>query len=331
MMKLLMAKNKNIMATHIMEATGLRVIGMYVREFFHWGWEETGQMNDSGLDGEIIPRTKCGHDLGANIKVQSKCGPGYISSEDENYITIKPYSSADRLKEHVEGWNKSVLPVILVYTNPEKRNKNGNKYYDLKNPSAWWIRVDTYEYGVDGKSVIKIPKINKFQEHSKGELYKLVKPFVKDWTHYPLVAPSKYDLFIYNSLNIFTDAKKFYSQWALVGCEIQWNLHTLPVKLSRIGWRHITNKARKDRVRKSMCLLPIARKILELSKDIEPVVLKSDYGYKVGSDTFTMHLGYRARVIIDGKEEKVQVVLKRHVSRSHQVEKLWFYSVHIIK
>ena len=34
-----MSKRKgNTMATHAVEATGLRVISMYVQEYFHWGW-----------------------------------------------------------------------------------------------------------------------------------------------------------------------------------------------------------------------------------------------------------------------------------------------------
>ena len=66
-------KHQNKMATHAVEATGLRVIGMYVQEYYHWGWQPYGQENDDGIDGEIIPRTKNGQDMGVRIKVQSKC------------------------------------------------------------------------------------------------------------------------------------------------------------------------------------------------------------------------------------------------------------------
>ena len=65
-----MGKRKSVLATHAVEATGLRVIGMYVQEYFHWGWQRYGQENDNGIDGEIIPRTSNGQDMGVRIKVR---------------------------------------------------------------------------------------------------------------------------------------------------------------------------------------------------------------------------------------------------------------------
>lgn len=326
-----MKRKTNIMKNHVMELTGLRVISMYTCEFFHWGWQEYDQQNDDGIDGEIIPRDKGGQDLGANIFVQSKCGPSFISSEDDDYITIHPYSDSKKLEEHVERWNRYAMPVILVYTNPEKINAKGKKYLDLKNPSAWWIRLDNYNYGTDGTSVIKIPKANKFQEHSKGFLYELVKPLLHNWNHYPLIGLDKPDKVLFSSMWLQKDAKNFYSQWAKKGSVIKWGNRSIEIKVSRVGWRHITDKSRKDRVALSMKLLPIAKKVLEHPLSNNPVVLKSDYGYKQGADTFTMHIGFRARVFLEDSEKKVQVVLKRHVCKRHGIEKIWFYSVHIIK
>ncbi len=182
-------KKGNKMATHAVEVTGMRVIGMYVQEYFHWGWQPYGQENDDGIDGEIIPRTKNGQDMGGRIKVQSKSGPGYISSKNNQTVNIKPYGSIERLNEHIESWKYSNEPVILVYTNAEKTNAKGNKYLDLKNPSAGLERMDNDQH--DGSSIVRIPIVNRFQEHTKGELVKLIKPYVKDWIHYPFIVPEK--------------------------------------------------------------------------------------------------------------------------------------------
>ena len=324
-----MVKNRNNkMATHAVEATGLRMIGMYVQEYFHWGWQPYGQENDDGIDGEIIPRFKNGQDMGVRIKVQSKSGPGYLSSMNEKTVNIHPYSNKERLAEHIRSWNRSNEPVILVYTNAEKINKIGNKYLDLKNPKVWWMRMDDYVH--DGTSLIKIPRGNLFQEHTKGELLKIIKPFIKDWVNYPVIKPEREDLMIWNSLNILNDGRRFYDEWKLNKPMITINDKQFDLKVSRTGWRHIINKSRKDRVPLSLKLLPIARKILERTNEIRPIILRSRETPTTWDST-TVHVGFRSRVEIEGFERKVQVVLKWYKNIQYNKEKIWFYSVHIIK
>lgn len=323
-----MAKKKeNKMANHAMEATGLRVISMYIQEYFHWGWQPYGQENDDGIDGEIIPRTKNGFDMGVRIKVQSKCGPGYLSSINTKTVNIQPYSK-ESLKDHVDSWNHSNEPVILVYTNPEKTNNKGNKYLDLKNPTAWWMRMDDYQH--DGSTVVRIPIKNLFQEHTKGELKKLIKPYVKDWVHYTYIEPEKKDLQLWNSFYLLDEAKQYYKKWKLSSPQLVINNNSYPLSVSRTGWRHIINKQRKDRVQLSLKLLPIAHKILEQAKDIRPVVLRTKKLFTFW-DSSTIHLGYRARVLLDGKVQKVQVVVRLYENRRDIKKKIWFYSVHLVK
>lgn len=315
------------MATHATEATGLRVISMYVQEYFHWGWQPYAHENDDGIDGEIIPRTPSGQDMGVRIKVQSKSGSGYLSSVDDNFIKIQPYYK-DKLKEHIESWNRSNEPVILVYTNAEKINANKNKYLDLKNPKAWWVRLDDYKY--DGTSLIRIPKNNLFQEHTKGALSNLIKPYIVDWQQYPKITLNKEDLVLYNSLKLAEDAKVYYKEWGKSNPTIWIGDKYVSLKVSRMGWRHIKNRARKERVALSFKLLPIAKKILEHQKDIRPVVLRSR-NFQTHWHSSTQHLGYRAKVILDGKEQKVQVVVKKYNNLEYGKEKVWLYSVHIVK
>ena len=322
--------NKNKMATHAVEATGLRVIGMYVQEYYHWGWQPYGQENDDGIDGEIIPRTKNGQDMGVRIKVQSKSGPGYYRSQDDECIKIQPYSEKERLQRHLDSWKEQNEPVILVYTNAEKTNDKGNKYLDLKNPTAWWVQMNEYEH--DGSYLIKLPKKNLFQEHTKGELVKMIRPFVKDWAHYPQINPDKDDLILMNPLRspLYDEAKVFYSDWQKSNPTVFIGRKEYPLQVSRMGWRHINDKSRKARVGLSLNLLPIAKKILEQSKDIRPVLLRSRDLYTFWKSEI-YHYGYRARVMINGREEKVQVVVKRYRNLSYDKEQVWFYSVHIVK
>ena len=67
-----MAKNK--LYNYKQEATGNRVVAMFVQEFFGWGWQPNSQENDDGIDGVIIVRDKMGRDIGARIHVQIKQG-----------------------------------------------------------------------------------------------------------------------------------------------------------------------------------------------------------------------------------------------------------------
>ena len=322
-------KKKNKMASHWVEATGLRVIGMYVQEYFHWGWQTYDQANDDGIDGEIIPRYKNGEDMGVRIKVQSKSGPSFLkNNKDSDIIKIQPYTKIDKLIQHINSWNRSNEPVILVYTNALKINKKGNEYLDLKNPSAWWIRMDNYEH--DGSSFVRIPRENLFQEHSKGELVKLIKPYIKVWPHCLQVILDEEDMKLWNSLQLIEDAKMFYNEWKFDKPTLSLYGNECQLIVSRKGWRHITNKARKDRVELSLKMLPIAKKILELSEKIRPVELRPRTVYK-SKDYLVQHLGYRARAFIDGSMKKVQVVVKRYKNQKNNKEKVWFYSVHIVK
>ncbi len=188
--------------------------------------------------------------------------------------------------------------------------------------------MDDYKH--DGSSIIKIPRKNLFQEHTKGELVQMIKPYLKGWIHCVLITPGKKNLRLWGSLHLLDDAKKFFSDWKASNPIIIIGGMEYPLNVSRTGWRHITNKARKERVALSLRLLPIAKIILERSEEIRPVVLRSRV-LDTMWDSTTYHLGYRARVVLDGREQKVQVVVKIYRNLRNSKEKVWFYSVHIVK
>lgn len=168
-----MTKNKR--HNYVQEATGLRVVSMFIQEFFGWGWLTNTQENDDGLDGFIYVRDNTGKDLGPKIHVQIKSGPAYFKGIDEHgRLKIQPYSPKKNLKEHLNTYAKQVEATILIYVTSEW---NGKK--DLYRPWAWWVRMDNYKY--DDSSYIYIDHRQRFGEHSKRELYSLVSNSLK-WT-----------------------------------------------------------------------------------------------------------------------------------------------------
>lgn len=324
-----MAKNTNSMSSHFKEATGLRVVGMYVQEYFHWGWQQYDQQNDDGIDGEIIPRYQDGRDMGVRIFVQVKYGHSYYKSETDDTIYVRPYgTNKDRLTKHVNSWNRSQSPVLLIYVNADVNRKNRDKarLVDLKHPHAWWVRVD--DYHLDSNcDFIAIPKINLFQEHSKGFLKKIIMPLLKSWENYPLIAVSASLLKLWNSGKVNQIAKPYYYQeWAMHNPLISMNKNQYPLIVSRVGWRHITLSRRKERIVMSKKLLPIAKQIITMSAGIVPVVLKIEDDV----DVIIQYLGYRGRVMIEGNLHRVQVVVKHIVNTNSMEEKFWFYSVHLV-
>ena len=73
---------KNNRQNYIQAATGGRVVGMFVQEFFGWGWLSNTQENDDGIDGYIDVRDSMGRDLGVRIHVQIKSGLSYYKGID---------------------------------------------------------------------------------------------------------------------------------------------------------------------------------------------------------------------------------------------------------
>ena len=59
-----MAKQNNKRKNYFRELAGLRIVAMYVQEFFHWGWQQLDQQNDDGIDGYVIVRDNAGRDMG---------------------------------------------------------------------------------------------------------------------------------------------------------------------------------------------------------------------------------------------------------------------------
>jgi hypothetical protein len=321
-----MTKNKR--EKYFRELAGLRVVAMYVQEYFRWGWQQLDQENDDGIDGYVIVRDNGGRDMGCNIRVQIKSGPGYLSCRPNGgkHVRINPYGSEDNLKRHMDDYAKAVQPVILVWVNTLKHRTDGTTYEDLLHPEVWWERLDNYPY--TGGTVLTLT--HKLGEHSKGDWFNTVKPMLKDWSNHPLIQLDAVDKKLYYSTSLKKDAKAFLKDWQTRVTKFNgWKNDELTVKKGRTGWRHINYAGRGQvRIQNSLQLLSVAEKII-LSDAIQPVMLGEKdmlFGGK------WLKIGLRARVQVDKTTQlNVQVVLLIDERRINKTKECDFFSVHVVK
>jgi hypothetical protein len=321
-----MTRNKR--DNYFRELAGLRIVAMYVQEYFHWGWQQIDQENDDGIDGYVIVRDNGGRDLGCNIRVQIKSGPSFLSSRPNGgkHVTIKPYSSEERLKWHMEDYNRAVQPVIMVWVNTQKKKPDGTTYEDLHFPEVWWERMDNYPY--KGGTVITLT--HKLGEHSKGDWFDTVKPMLKDWSNHPLITLDTEDRKLYYSTALKEDAKAFLKDWQTRVTKLnEGTSDELTVKKGRTGWRHINYVKRgQARIQNSLRLLSVAEKII-LSNALQPIRLGEKEMLTCGK---WVKIGLRARVQVDKTTQlKVQVVLLIDARRVNKTKECDFFSIHVIK
>lgn len=319
---------KNKRSNYYRELAGLRVVSMYVQEFFHWGWQQIDQENDDGIDGYVIVRDSAGRDLGCNIRVQVKSGPSFLKSRPNNgkHVRIQPYTPAQNLASHMSDYKKSVLPVIMVWVNTQKKRPDGSVYEDILNPEAWWERIDNYPYEDESQ----ITLTHKLGEHSKGDWFDTVKPMLKSWSNHPLIQLEADDRKLYFSTNLKVDARNFYKVWQSRETKITLGKdYELTIRKTRTGWRHVNYAKRGlERIQNSLKMLSVAEKII-LSKGLHPVRLADKEMLHGG---IWKKIGLRARVQIDKSIIiKIQVVLLIDARRVDKTRECEFFSVHIIK
>jgi hypothetical protein len=317
------------------EATGMRVVGQYIQEFWECGWQPFEARNDRGIDGLILMRKK-NIDLGVKINVQVKCGVGYISSETKDEIRLS-IDDEKGLSEHIEYWKKQNEPAILVFVNPVKptRDKSGNILKNDKgqviwkesrlNSKAWWVDLKSDNLRiVDSKTLISIPKQNVFGEHSKGAFHKLIRPLLSN-NHLPLIEINSESRNLLNSLSLKVDSRNFYRQWKN-GNTILCKALNKNIRVSKTGWNHILSSNRGiERRTNSLKLLGVAKQIINEVEEDKYFLLNQTESPSELEQKF----GIRARYI-DRQlgEQVVQVIILRKMNTENKKEKLWFYSVH---
>lgn len=315
------------------EATGIRFVKMIIEEYFCWGYVETPQRNDDGIDGTIIVRNRKGEDTGSRIIVQVKSGPGYLYERKDGIMSINAYPKKhDSFKKHQQLYDSQMHPVILVYVNALRKDKYGKEFWDLRNPKAWWIQLNNYQ-NADGAAVYRIDPKSTFGEHSKQDLLKLVGDSDRDWLQYDLYDMTLADLKQWNSFNIRNDAFKIYQQWKKSNPQVEWvaemdgTHNNIPLIVTKTGWKHINN-GRRGRLRITKSLRLMSAVVGILSEPVSPFKIRE--GYK-GPNATESFYAVRRRVKIGKEEKKVQILLRRWENKLKGIDKLWFYSVHTIK
>jgi len=315
------------------EATGIRVVGQFVQEFWECGWQPYDARNDKGIDGLILMHKK-GQDLGVKINVQVKCGAKYITSINENEIRIS-IDNEKGFEEHLKYWRSQVEPAILVFVNPCKpqRDNNGNILTDEKGKikwiesriksEAWWVDLKDKDLQPENtKTILRLNRKSTFGEHSKGDFLKLIKPLLSI-SHLPTIKLNKESKNLLYSLQLKKDAREFYKNWKN-GNSIICQALGQEIKVSRTGWRHILlNRRGKERRNNSLQLLGVAKQIID---EVDKFYLLTQ---REERNLFEQKLGLRA-VVKDTNQGDlvVQVIILRRLNKTTDQNKWWFYSVH---
>lgn len=316
------------------EATGVRVVSQYVREYWECGWQELDARNDRGLDGIIFMR-KRNVDLGVRINIQVKCGSKYISSENKDEIRISIDNSRGFL-DHLNYWKNQLEPTVLVFVNPGKKKRDLNGTVDKdeygksvwvesrKKAQAWWVDLkDEGLHPENTSTIIRLKRKNVFGEHSKGDFLKLIRSHLSIY-HLPAITINEESKKLLNSSNLAREAKDFFKQWKnnnLTFCKAL----NQNIRVSKTGWNHITAKRRgQERRKHSLSLLGVARQIIQESEQI--YLLNQSERF----DELEQKYGIRGRYFDKylGRWLEVQVIVLRRLNLKSRKEKLWFYSVH---
>ena len=309
------------MDTRPQETLGLIMVNDVVQVGMKCGWQGIDHINDNGIDGLILDRIG-GVDTGSVYYVQVKCGHGYVLDVKKrpNHLCIN--LSSGYINAHRPRWNRLQGPVILVYVDPDSRK-------------AWWtdLKSDSSYCPNENKSIVIIPRHQRFGSHSIGQLRRM-RGFYDLDRKLDVIQLTKDDLVLGPIRKSQKEvSREFYKMWADYVPSERMNPSLGEITISRVGWRHITRRGRGyDNIVQSWTLLGAAKRILlENSKPYQlyrPKIVVQN-GVRALHDCVSL----RSRVIFPNRQETVvQVVVKRNqeIDQTHGKIRIrnWFYSVH---
>lgn len=311
-----------------------------------WSWAPIQQADDDGLDGLAYSRQQAINPAKPNdrrswthrftgglIHVQIKSGASYVAARSTGHLEIKVANS----NEKRELWQKSPLPVALVYVQEEPLGKVPVK--------AWWVDLKSSEAFAANGNVI-VPLKNRFQPGlecrkpfsrlASGQHRRLALATIDMGAHGPL--PARLNQM---SKGVKLAAREFYQQWKKF---VPKNPVLGEIIINRTGWSHMTRVGRPvSRILTSFELLPAAARIIA---DVTAwQVLRTgeaDRIFQDGSWATYDYVGLSAMVNWPARApSEVMVILRR---QTHLVgspapstdpsevkilsRKTWFYSVY---
>lgn len=285
------------------------------------GWQEFAHSNDKGVDGVIIDR-KGGEDTGSVYYAQVKCGRSYLLGTDKRKDKLEVNVGKEYIQKHRPRWEALTSPAILVWV-------------DDQTQKAWWtdLKSDGSYCPGENESIILIPKEQRFERHSLGHLRDL-RSYVKIDRDLDLITLRDEDI-VMDSLSgtLKSKARNFYKEWSNSPDDTRRNPALGVIRVSRVGWRHISRSERGgNNIMNSWRLLGAARRII-LENDKPHQIHRPDITLSENWRITHGHLSLRSRVKMPAREEKVvQVILKRkkeiNLKEGGENVVTWFYSVH---
>ena len=322
----------------IFDNLGVQTVTGFVENRLFCGWQDYFAKNDNAFDGMIIMRKGRSRlvETGGVIFTQIKCGRsgGYkvLRKTDPDHIGVKVGKAY--IESHGERWNKVESPSILIFIDADSYNFDNP---DNKALEGYWVDLkDDQAYCQSNKSLIRVPKKNKLNLHTKSEFHKLCGNKINDYRLDKFFIMNDENLPINLGIksNLKKDAWNYYKNWAS-----NTNEHFHPklgrILVNRMGWKHITRKGRANhRVIASWLLLPVARKMILYVKDYQRLGNRIETLFNRGDGRVLIrdYLGLKALVSFTYRDSSlVQVIFKRDkildIKGNLISEKIWFYSV----
>ncbi|XHR95006.1 DUF4365 domain-containing protein [Mucilaginibacter sp. UC70_90] len=311
--------------TRPQDSVGTSTVDLIVQGEARHGWQVFDPRNDNGVDGMIIMRKNHKNkriDTGELIFAQVKCGSpnGYYTETKKRPKHFGVNVGEAYIDSHKPKWQKLFGPVILIYV-------------DYKTKNAWWTDLkDENSYTKDNKSLILVPKQQRFGIHSFGE-FKRLKGYLHISPEIQMLPLERTDINLFKpSQKLKESARQYYRTWAV--SQDRTNPELGEIIVSREGWRHICRKGRKtERIIQSWSLLGVARKVIQEVRNVYQLRVEISTPDALGNYSQIDYISLRAQVIFPQRHSSiVQVVLKRRRkfdSVNGLLEsKIWFHSVY---
>ena len=322
----------------VTETNAIGSVQRYVRNDFFSRWQEFEARNDDGIDGilllrkKVIDKTASGdkpqfisHPIRGVIFIQVKGGAGYRKDFKKRPEHIGIQLGKKYIKDHRPRWKALPGPAILVYVDTENKKQNLD---------AWWTDLnDESSYSSKNENIVLIPKSQRFGPHSKGDMRRLIGPAMQYDELLPIVTLSKEDSsYIHLNQALKDCARTFYRDWSALPLASRTNPALGEVLVTRVGWRHLTRRGRRqERIVQSMQLLGAAKRIIQEVDSIGWLGRMEERQLKNGNIQRRELLGIRAKVRFPFRHESVvQVILerKRTYGQTLLTEQTRFYSVY---
>lgn len=290
--------------TRPQDAIGTTTVNKITQGRANHGWQDFSSINDNGVDGMIIMRKRQGKlniDTGETVFVQIKCGSqnGYFKEAKKRPKHFGVNVGADYINIHRPRWQNLFGPVIMVYV-------------DYKTEKAWWADLkDDNSYIQENKSLIIVPKSQRFGIHSFGE-FKRLNGYLHINPEISKIELTRSDVSIIRpSVSLKTAAKAFYRTWADEDNTQHPDLGKIII--SREGWRHLCRKGRKmERIIQSWLLLGVAKRIISEVRNVYQLRVETTTPDGSGNYSQIDYISLRAQVIFPQRHGSIiQVILKR--------------------